>query len=119
MKDHLLIFIPGIMGTELIYTGPGKFKSTITEPVWGYDISTLLKTLTTSPQRLQITTQLQAGEVLGRIRIFGINRPVYEPILSFITGSLGYIHGTDFLPFGYDWRQSNKETASSLETCRF
>jgi hypothetical protein len=33
MKDHLLVFIPGIMGTELIYRGPGEFKETITERV--------------------------------------------------------------------------------------
>jgi len=115
MKNHLLVFVPGIMGTQLIYSGPGKFKDKETQIVWGEDGSVLWQTLTTAPERLQLPTPLEVGKVLHRIRgVLGGSTDVYGPLLSFLEERLGYEHGNDFVAFGYDWRQSNTHTALSL-----
>jgi pimeloyl-ACP methyl ester carboxylesterase len=114
MKDHLLVFIPGIMGTELFYSGRGKYLDKVTEPVWNEDCASLWHTLNTSPERLQITTDLQPGNVLRHLQFLRVKRPVYGPLLSFVTEQLNYEAGVDFVAFGYDWRQSNRVTAAKL-----
>jgi pimeloyl-ACP methyl ester carboxylesterase len=114
VKDHLLVFIPGIMGTELVYRGPGEFKEEITEVVWGEDASALWSTLTAAPQRLRLTTDLIVGRVLGKIHALHMTLDVYAPFLSFVTKKLGYKEHEDFFAFGYDWRQSNRKTAAQL-----
>jgi hypothetical protein len=114
-SEHLLIFVPGIMGTELTYEGPGPHRAAIIEKVWSEDASVLMSTLRSNQTRLAIQTELVPGKVIRKIRLPGFSvDDVYGNFLDFVSRDLGYKAGVDFETFGYDWRQSNRITAERL-----
>jgi pimeloyl-ACP methyl ester carboxylesterase len=118
MKDSFLIFVPGIMGTSLTYVGEGKYRALERIRVWSDDLTALWDALANNPSLLT-QDKLEVGEVLREIRLvaFGRFKPVYGPLLNFLTdpdGELRYKEGSNFCSFGYDWRRDNRETASEL-----
>ncbi|RBP49142.1 lipase/acyltransferase domain-containing protein [Arenicella xantha] len=100
-----LVFVPGIMGSELRNTQTG-------ERVWPPTIGQIL--------RKNLSTEAISDENLQAIApISSIARfyPVYRSLLSDIdrcgydtTGS----QGKWFIPFAYDWRLANEVTAAAL-----
>ncbi len=116
MKDHTLFFVPGILGTELFYEGPGLFKEQVTEPVWTEDLSSLWDTMAKSPGRLHRSIPLLPGKVLRSIKLLP-HFPLtdfYDRIYRHLTKTLSYSDNADLIMYGYDWRQSNITTAARL-----
>ena len=112
-KNQVVVFVPGIMGSELRYVGPGRYGEPVDEPVWGERVETLIRTLSTTPERLR--RGLSPGKVLSELTYFGKRvRGVYGPLFTFLTTQLGYTPGVTLRPFGYDWRADNRESARLL-----
>ncbi len=117
MGNHFLIFVPGILGSELRYIGEGAVKQRVDVAVWGENLAVMWQALAENPKRLQGT--LTPGEVLRSIAVlrrklwFDIKIEVYERLLNFLQ-ELGYKEGHNFRGFAYDWRKDNRETASLL-----
>jgi len=110
--NHFLIFLPGIMGTELRYVGVGRYLELVDQPVWGEDFSAILNALAGDPNILRGDL---VGEVLKKVsfRFFGISL-AYGRFLEFVINDLGYKSDINFKAFGYDWRKDNQESAQSL-----
>ena len=104
MLSVCLVFVPGIMGTEL-WTAPAPTGRC----VWEESIRTVAQTLLLEPWMLEGHRILLPGKVFSGRR-FG-----YEPLFQFLK-SQGYKEGSSFLPFGYDWRQPT--SASRMHLCR-
>jgi pimeloyl-ACP methyl ester carboxylesterase len=117
MHDHLLVFVPGILGTELYYHGEGPNKNLIRRPVWSQEFTTLWDTLAKNPNILADSVSLEVGPPLEYVRVMGGLRkiPVYGPLLKFLI-SKDYSEESNLLLFGYDWRQSNSHSAGILAT---
>lgn len=99
-----LIFVPGIMGTEL-WDVDGTM-------VWGGELDAIIQTLCFRPRALY-RASLKPGRVIDSIKSRAL------PDLHVYRGILGQIHelGYDsrsFVAFGYDWRKSNAVSASKL-----
>lgn len=115
MKDHLLVFVPGILGTELIYKGKGPFGALVEEPVWTENASILFDTLASRPERLRASTPLSTGSILNQVGFKYLKKiDLYGPLLHFLVDQLGYVADKSFLPFAYDWRQTNITSANIL-----
>lgn len=114
MKDHVLVFIPGILGTELRYKGPGRLGALEEIPVWTEDVGVLFDTLASRPEYLHFRTTLITGKILKRLHFKFVKEiEVYGPLLEFFA-TLAYKENEDFLPFAYDWRKTNAESAALL-----
>jgi len=122
MPTPLVIFVPGIMGSVLRYTGPGRGGDLVEQDVWGTDPGVIIDTLARWPNRLR-SPNLRATEVLSRIkgRVWGklVDMTFYGPLLEFCVekaekGGLGLDRDTEFVAFAYDWRLDNRETAKRL-----
>ncbi len=98
-----VIIVPGIMGSEL-YRGD--------EMIWP-NIVTLFR----RPQLLGLPDQgLSAGQVARQVVIVPnvIKLEAYSHLVDFLVESLGYELDRNLMPFGYDWRQDNRESARKL-----
>ena len=122
MPTPLVIFVPGIMGSVLHYTGPGEFGDPVEQDVWGTDPGVIIDSLARWPNRLR-SPDLRATAVLRGIkgRVFGksVDMTFYGPLLDFCVakeekGGLGLDLTSEFIPFAYDWRMDNRESAKSL-----
>jgi pimeloyl-ACP methyl ester carboxylesterase len=102
MPSVFLVFVPGIMGTEL-WTAPARTGKC----VWQERIQTIAQTLLLEPWMLDGHRILFPGQVFSGRR-FG-----YEPLFQFLK-SHGYKEGSSFLPFGYDWRQPTSASGVHL-----
>ena len=107
-ERHKLIFVPGIMGSELFHEKPA-FGELTYEPVWAHEESVFWATLSRIPKVLWREQPLVVGRVIRQIG----NTSVYGGFLSFLEG-LGYVEDADLFPFAYDWRQSNRISAQKL-----
>ena len=117
MKDHVLVFVPGILGSELFYNGPSRNGNLLKQAVWTGDVAALFDTLAFSPELLHINTPLTVGKILDRLRLSWVKRiDVYRPLLEFFVAQLGYTPEVDFFPYAYDWRQTNTFSADLLAT---
>jgi pimeloyl-ACP methyl ester carboxylesterase len=106
---HKLIFVPGIMGSEL-YAEVPTFGQTTLDPIWARDESIFWATLSRRPKMLWSSRPLVVGNVIRRIG----DKSFYGDFLAFLEEKLGYIEGQDLFPFAYDWRQSNMHSAKKL-----
>ena len=115
-----VIFVPGVTGVELRQAGSAKI-------VWGRGHNLILprdrgyataRAIEAGPAR----SRVEAGEVILRLRLAGVVRkPVYQPLVDLLEGN-GYRLGdlndprreASLYLFGYDWRQSNVESARRL-----
>lgn len=112
-SKHIIIFVPGLMGTELRYVGEGPSKEYQNYPVWGEDLEVLLHCLAGDPNVL--ARELVPGKVISELRVLGgIRRPVYQPLLDFLVDEMKYVTGSTLFPFGYDWRKDLNSIANSL-----
>ncbi|MBI2987891.1 MAG: hypothetical protein HYY45_14100 [Deltaproteobacteria bacterium] len=100
MASTYLVFVPGIMGSELFVPGPSpRF-------VWADDLRTLIHTLLFEPWILEGHRYLEVGDVLSG--------PLgYQDLLSFLAQN-NFHTKSNFLPFGYDWRQPTSTNATQL-----
>jgi pimeloyl-ACP methyl ester carboxylesterase len=117
VNDHLLLFIPGIMGTELRYVGEGRYGELTDIPVWSENLVTLLDSLAVNPDSLDKGRELQVGAVLRELRFHKLSvKKLYGPLLDFLMNDkdLKYREDDDLKAFGYDWRKDNRETAGRL-----
>jgi len=80
--------------------------------IWGGNVAAILDTLCVHPRALGRDT-LRVGKVIESITKPGGEIKVYGPMLGMIRDKLGYQEG-EFHAFGYDWRQSNVDTAADL-----
>src|SRR5580698_4703960 len=78
----LLLFVPGIMGSELRYRGPGEFGELVDDEVWGSDPGIVLDVLARKPYRLGLP-ELHPTSVIrhikGRVYGKGVDQPLYGP----------------------------------------
>jgi pimeloyl-ACP methyl ester carboxylesterase len=104
-----------MLGSELIYAGPGELMRPVRDTVWSGDVSVLLKTLTSHPERLHFPRALIVGKVISTIRIgvSGVGTfSLYGNLLSHLRRT--YRENANLFPYPYDWRASNVNTAASL-----
>lgn len=99
MPSTYLVFVPGIMGSELFYPGPGR------RCVWAENSWTILHTLLFEPWILDGHLHLEVGDVLSGPLTYGslfgfLNQNGFNP--------------TNFLKFSYDWRQPTSTSAERL-----
>ena len=114
MNKHVVVFVPGMLGSELIFEGSGPTLRPIHEPVWSGDFAVLIKTLTSSPERLHLPNPLSTGRVIRQVKPPGVPpRSVYAKLLDRLEAT-GYKNGISLFPFPYDWRLSNVLTARNL-----
>lgn len=112
MSDHFLIFVPGILGSELRYVGESAVKDYENVAVWGEDLSVLWDALAKNPACLR--RPLQPGRILRTIKFHWLSvKKLYDPFLKFLAKQ-GYSEDTNFHGFAYDWRQDNRQTALLL-----
>jgi hypothetical protein len=101
-----LIFVPGIMGSEPRFKGPGSNGIARDELVWGEELSQVLWTLARCLETLA-SRELVATSVIGTIRLGRFKtRQIYGPLMDLCTSrsGLGLSNGRSFLTFPYDWR---------------
>jgi len=113
-----LIFVPGIMGTELRFRGRDSKGVKRDDLVWGEDFGATLMALTRRPELLA-SPDLVATTVIREIRFGNFNmRKVYGPLLDFCTSQpgLALTEGQSFFTFPYDWRLDLTKTAMLLAT---
>jgi pimeloyl-ACP methyl ester carboxylesterase len=106
--DRPLVFVPGILGSRLI-DREGKV-------VWG-EINSLYNF-----GRLEIGPEgpvlaLKSGGLMQNINVLGPFWTIhgYDALIEQLH-ELGYVEGTNFFVFAYDWRQSNFDTARELDS---
>ena len=98
-----VVIVPGIMGSELYRDD---------EMIWP-NIVTLFR----RPQVLGLPDQgLRAGQIARQVVIVPniIKLEAYSHLVDFLVESLGYELHRDLMPFAYDWRQDNRESARRL-----
>ncbi len=102
MPSAFLVFVPGMMGTEL-WTAPARGGKC----VWGESIRTVAHTLLLEPW------MLEGHRILFPGRVFSGHRFGYRSLFRFLA-SQGYKEDNSFLPFGYDWRQPTSASREGL-----
>ena len=111
-----LIFVTGIMGSELRFKGHGSNGIARDELVWGEELSQVLWTLARCPEVLT-SRELVATSVIRAIRLGRFKtRQIYGPLLDFCTSRSGLelSNGQSFLTFPYDWRLDLTNSAIGL-----
>jgi len=115
-----VVFVPGVTGVELRESGSGKIlwgkgHNLMFPRDRGYNIA---RAIEAGPARARV----EAGDVIRRLRLAGVVRKaVYQPMVDLLEAS-GYRVGDLAEPrpedslflFGYDWRQSNVDSAHQL-----
>ena len=103
MPRYRLIFLPGIMSSCLEVTLP----SGASRVVWDGDILTMFRTFFSEPEVLHAFTTLRPTKIVEELTVgpFAYD-DIYKTLFNFLGNSLGYLDGTDFFRFPYDWRQS-------------
>lgn len=115
-----VVFVPGVTGVELRKASSGKIlwgkgHNLIFPRDRGYNIA---RAIEAGPSR----TTVEAGNVIRKLRLIGVVRKaVYQPLVKLLEAN-GYREGDLANPrpedslflFGYDWRQSNVESAHQL-----
>ncbi len=97
---HGLIFVPGIMGSELLAADSHR-------PVWSGDPLVLLDTLVRDPLALR-RDDLQPGKLIRTIDPGGID--LYGKFLNALADR-GFAEGGNLRLFPYDWRLDNQRNA--------
>ncbi|WP_292530703.1 hypothetical protein [Methylocystis sp.] len=97
-----LIFVPGIMGTELIASNGDKlWPPTPEETIFGYRrVNELLK------------EDVQHGDIIQTVSCFDVYAPLFDQF-----NALGFVPNGEKMrryPFPYDWRQDLDLTAKKL-----
>lgn len=122
--SELVVFVPGTMGSALLYEGPGPLSDPVREYIWSEDASDVV--LGRNLQRLDYPspkgTRASATHVLHRVTFKGF--PLFLPVTE-IYGTLisrwrhlAVSHKRLFVEFPYDWRapieQSGRQLAAAI-----
>lgn len=101
-----VVFIPGILGSELVDQNGTK--------VWGPVISSLRNFHRLELPQDPAKNQIRASGLVNEVQFLGpFKIDQYSGLLSTFR-DLGYQEGRDLFLFPYDWRQSNFDTAAEL-----
>src|SRR5258708_2721079 len=115
IPKHFLVFVPGIMGTELFHNYE-RHGTKLRRQLWGGTGRVILYSLVWHPRALT-RPDIESGQVIRNISTgipFSTPINVYAPILSYLTDTLGYTENQNFAAFGYDWRNDIRESARKL-----
>ena len=111
-----VVFVPGIMGSELRLQGRGSNGIVSDQFVWGEDFVEVLWNLARCPEVLG-SPDLVATSVIREVRLGRFKvREIYGPLLEFCTSTKGLqlVEGRSLYPFAYDWRLDLTGTARRL-----
>ncbi len=99
---RIVIFVPGLMGSELWRGSECIFPN--------------VKALFTNPEILKYPLPLEPRKILDQVVIVPnlIKLDQYNRLGDYLVESLGYQRGVDFFEFPYDWRQDVRTSARHL-----
>jgi pimeloyl-ACP methyl ester carboxylesterase len=99
---RLVIFVPGLMGSELWRGSERVFPN--------------IKALFTNPEVVQYPLPLEPRKIVDEVVIVPnlIKLDQYNRLGDYLVEELGYQRGVDFFEFPYDWRQDVRESARQL-----
>ena len=101
-----VVVLPGIMGSEL-NDATGLFWPNLARAL-------------REPAKLAVGhhSSLTLGGVARQIIVVPgfIKLHAYSELVDYLENGLGYESGKDLLPFPYDWRQDNRDSAAKLKT---
>lgn len=113
-----LVFVPGLMGSELRLSGTDSLGLKRDSLVWGEDCRSVWNTLAFAPEilgsrNLVATSVIRAIHLPGGIPV----KKVYGPLLDFCCAEVGLTLtlGSNFRTFPYDWRLDLIHTAKLLK----
>lgn len=97
-----VIFVPGIMGSEL-WSG--------SERVWPN-----VKLFLSRGMAIRYPSNLEARALVDQVVLVPglFKMDIYGRLGDYLVDGLGYERGRDLFDFPYDWRQDNRETAKQL-----
>lgn len=110
-KDHKLVFLPGFLGSSLVYKEPGDAREI---EIWGESLRTLIRVSTFDFGRLVYNGNdgVSAGDVLEKFQ----RMPLYGPFLDRLQRRpFEFSVGKDLFVFPYDWRADILDSANALE----
>jgi pimeloyl-ACP methyl ester carboxylesterase len=115
LSGAVIVFVPGIMGSCLRYSGEDEHGIPCDDMVWSDDVFENADTLGTLAARLRAPV-LIPEKVIERMRMSGLVFQVYGPLIQWCTTEpgLNLTRGSNFFPFPYDWRQDNRRSADAL-----
>jgi pimeloyl-ACP methyl ester carboxylesterase len=113
-----VVFVPGLMGSSLLYKGQGRLGEEIEKYLWSEDVLSILseETLTTLALPVPTGGKVVADRLIRRVALFGLHvrtPEVYGPIVDYMR-RLCADKETEFVEFPYDWRLSNSDSATTL-----
>jgi pimeloyl-ACP methyl ester carboxylesterase len=99
---RIVIFVPGMMGSELWRGNERIFPD--------------VKTLFTNPEILQYPLPFEPRKIVDEVVIVPnlIKQDQYNRLGDYMVEELGYQRGVDFFEFPYDWRQDVRTSARQL-----
>jgi len=99
---RIVIFVPGLMGSEMWRGGERIFPH--------------IRTLFTNPEVLQYPLPLEPRKILEEVVIVPnlIKQDQYNRLGDYLVEELNYQRGVDFFEFPYDWRQDVRTSARQL-----
>jgi pimeloyl-ACP methyl ester carboxylesterase len=120
VAEPCVIFLPGFMGSSLLYEGPGDLGQPVRAHIWGEKGADIVSALTRCSRSLRRHPELvHPGSVIRSITYLGLSvHVVYKKLLEFCTHTKvngAYLkEGETFFPFAYDWRSSIADSAEKL-----
>ncbi len=99
---RIVIFVPGMMGSELWRGNERIFPH--------------IKTLFTNPETLKYPTPAEPRKIVDEVVIVPnlVKLDQYNRLGDYLVEELGYQRGVDFFEFAYDWRQDVRASARQL-----
>lgn len=99
---RIVIFVPGLMGSELWRGNERIFPH--------------IKTLFTNPEVLRYPEPLEPRKIVDEVVIVPnlVKLDQYNRLGDYLVEELGYQRGVDFFEFAYDWRQDVRQSARQL-----
>lgn len=97
-----IVFLPGILGSELFLEGEKVWPPTPLETQFGYDRIDKL-----------IDSRAQHGEPIGNVACFRVYKPLIDDLKDIASGNAG-APKRSFHSFGYDWRVDIRDIASNI-----
>lgn len=117
LGNGTLVFVPGILGSELRLNKLGSDGRQRSDLVWGGELGVVWKTLMRHPDLLS-AQGLEVGNVIREMRFPLFTLKIYGPLLDFCCApnGLNLILGANLRAFPYDWRRDLRSIASDLGT---
>ncbi len=115
--QHLIVFVPGLMGSNLLYVGPGPAGNRVEEEIWSEDLAALVaeRNLDRLIYPTPSPATIHASYILERVtylsQLFGSD--LYGPLLQHLRVRASESH-SPLLEFPYDWRASIRDSAHNL-----